>query len=98
MPGGAAQEFTVDGQAVSAAGQGTIRRQLLNRLPDFAGTGGGGHGGTESDAHGVGELLRPLPEKAPALVAENAAPDMVEADRDNRCRRPFDDLLEAPMK
>ena len=34
----------------------------------------------------------------PAVVAENAAPDLIEADRDDRRRQSLDDLLEAAVE
>ena len=37
--------------------------------------------------HAIGNVARQLPEKAPALVAEDAAPNVIQADRDDLRRR-----------
>src|SRR5262249_30898805 len=48
--------------------------------------------------HGVGELEWPLENQPAAAIAEDAAPDLVEADRDDRRRGPLDDLLKAAVE
>src|SRR5450631_4147362 len=47
----------------------------------------------EIDEQAIRNALRPFPEELAALIAENAAPDRVEADRNDRHRTAFDDLL-----
>src|SRR5262249_36724631 len=51
----------------------------------------------ERDTHGIRQLLRTLPQHLAALVTEDAAPNMIQADRDDRHGGAFEDLLKAAM-
>ena len=56
------------------------------------------HRPTKGNTHRVRNLERPFPQKAPAIVAKNAAPDIIEANRDDGDRASLDDLLETAME
>src|SRR5947209_15017629 len=54
--------------------------QLLHCLANFERSCRCGHGVTEADGDGIGNLARQLPEEASLFEAEDRAPDAVEVD------------------
>ena len=75
-----------------------LRGESLHRLPDREGRRVGRERLAEGAVEMSGKLLRPLPEEAAAAEAEEASPDVVEMDRDDRGRCLLDDLLEAALE
>ena len=57
-----------------------------------------GSGAPNATVTGYGNARRPLPEEPPALEAEDAAPDAIEVDRNDRHVEPVDDALEAALE
>ena len=57
-----------------------------------------GSGAPNATVTGYGNAHRPLPEERAALEAEDAAPDAIEVDRDDRHVEPVDDPLEAALE
>ena len=49
----------------------------------------------ERDGHGIGKLFRHFPEEAATIEAEDAAPDTIEMDRNDRSRPSFHDPFES---
>ena len=88
----------MQGQATITIGDGGVGGQFLNRQADLGGRRGGRQQRTERDAYRKRQFLRPLFQNLAALIAENAAPDVVEADWNDGHGRPFEDLLEAALE
>src|SRR5438128_2685934 len=86
------------GQALARARHGTISRQLLDRLANVGGRDRGRQRFPKSDGDGVRQSLRPFPEELPAPVAEDTAPELVQAHGNNRRWTAPEDLLEATME
>src|ERR1700678_2309929 len=58
--------------------------QFLDGFADFEGRGGGRQRFAEANRDGIRDALRQFPQKTPALVAEDAAPDAVQVNRNDR--------------
>src|SRR5690349_6311272 len=77
-----------------AALQPGIRVEALNSSPHFHSGCAGGHGFAKTYRHRIRNTTRDLPKESSSLVAEDAAPKAVEADRDHRRVHAFHDALE----
>ncbi len=72
--------------------------EFLDRLPHVGWAGRGRHGPAVADRDRVRKVTRDLSEKPAALETEDAAPDIVQADRDDRGVDTFHDEFHAAPK
>ena len=75
-----------------------IRGELHDGQPGFGGADGRAQRPSDDDGHRVRQPLGQLPEELAALVAEDAAPDAIEVDRDDGHVEPFDNALEPALE
>ena len=87
-------------QAVLAAGAVRLPpgAEFLHRQTRLDGGRRGRQRGAERHRDRIRKARRPLPEELPALEAEDAAPDAVQIDGDDRHVEPVDDPLEAALE
>ena len=98
MPARHADEAAVDQRHPLPAADRAVGRQFLHRLPDRERRGVRRQRLAERAVEMPGNVLRPLLEEDAAAEAEDAAPEMIQADRDDRGRRLLDDVLEAALE
>ena len=95
VPGRDAHELAVDGHALRRAVDGAFGGQILHGLAHVGGGRVRRQRGAVGNGDVVGQFLRQLPKDTAAEEAENAAPDLIQADREDRRPDMPDDLLEA---
>ena len=93
-----ANELPMHGLAFRRPPDRRLRRETLNRLTHRVRVRGRRQRLADREVNAVRNLLRPLPKELPALIAEDAAPDVIDANRNDRRRAAFDDLLEPALK
>ena len=72
--------------------------QFQDGLTDFLHCGGRRERCSEGDGYGVGLQLRPLPKETAFFETEDAAPELVQMNGNDRKICPLDDLFEAALK
>ena len=78
---------------------GGVGAQLLTAWRTSCGRRAGRHRPPNDDGHAVGQALGSrFHERTPVLKAEEAAPDAIEVDRNDRHVQPFDDPLESALE
>src|SRR5262249_56633356 len=70
----------------------------LDRLANRERIGGGRQRFAEVHVPLVRKPLRPFPEELPALIAEDASPDVIGVNRDDGNRTALNDLLETALE
>src|SRR6266404_4363140 len=101
MAGGNVHKLAMNGPALIDALDRTIGRQPLNSLADFHRWRRRRQRLAEGNTHGVaakGESLGPFPEEFAAAITEDASPNVVQANWDDRRGTAFEDLLEPSVK
>src|SRR5262245_58389852 len=98
MPAGHAHELSMNRLARPGTTDRRLGRQLLNRLANCEGAGTRGQCLAEIDINVIWDALRPFPKKTALLITEDAAPDMVKANRNDRSGRALHNLLQTALK
>src|SRR5581483_10632867 len=86
-------EFQVEQIFLLSADRHRLASERHHRLADLLSGRRRRERGAERDGHRVGNPPGPLPEEAPYLAAEDAPPEPIEMDRDDRDVESLHDLL-----
>src|SRR5262245_60910501 len=98
MPGGLTNKLAMHQPAIAGATHRRISREFLDRLADLIGVRSRWQGRSKTHEDTVRNAFWPFPQESAAAIAEDASPEMVEANGHDRRRAAFDNLLEAALE
>ena len=86
-----ANKFSMKWPAMGLSQLPRCLTQLADRSAQFMGRRRGRERSSKRDCDGVGQLFRQFPQKASTIEAEDAAPDTIEVNGNDRNRSPLND-------
>src|SRR3990167_6028364 len=98
MPSPGSHDRTMQGLLIGFAQIPGGFPQLTDEAAEFIGRGRGGLWCSERHGDGIGDSLRPFADEPPVRKTEDAAPDPVEVDRNDRDGSSLDDAFKAPSE